>query len=247
MAERQLLSFQAFCPVIFLQPIFSSLFYNPLMSCHVHTGSLSQRANMQYTMSQAELQVGSCVQVFMHTHVLVCVVIAGASLANCIKIIIHPKVVTISNWNSIQNGGKFWHFSGPSELYSRTNFVICTLYFNVTVPTWSHKNSYPCALFSKTFYMSYCTFRRSFEEKFPLSGAKTQVQYVNSGTFLLRSYRHVLLCFYNVALGTYCDGSEFKYRSTVAKNVCYIVLEICPTSNATLNLYPIVLTNAKLI
>ncbi len=106
MAERQLLSFQAFCPVIFLQPIFSSLFYNPLMSCHVHTGSLSQRANMQYTMSQAELQVGSCVQVCMHTHVLVCVVIAGASLANCIKIIIHPKVVTISNWNSIQNGGK---------------------------------------------------------------------------------------------------------------------------------------------
>ncbi len=39
-----------------------------------------------------------------------------------------------------------------------------------------------------------CTFRRSFKEKCPLSGAKTQVKYVNPDTFLLRRY----------TVGTYC-------------------------------------------
>ncbi len=77
---------------------------------------------------------------------------------------------------------------------------------------------------------------RSFKEKCPLSGAKTRVQYVNPGTFLLHWYRYVLLCFYYVASGTYCGGSEFKYLGTIAKNECSIVLEICPTSNPTLNL-----------
>ncbi len=86
------------------------------------------------------------------------------------------------------------------------------------------------------FYKSYSTFRRSFKEKCPLNGAKTRVQHVNPGTFLLHWYRYVLLCFYYVASGTYCGGSEFKYLRTVAKNVCSIVLEICPTLNPTLNL-----------
>ncbi len=38
-----------------------------------------------------------------------------------------------------------------------------------------------------------------FQEKCPLSGAKTQVKYVNPGTFLLCRYRYILLCFYYVA------------------------------------------------
>ncbi len=47
---------------------------------------------------------------------------------------------------------------------------------------------------------------------------------------------YVFLCFYYVASGTYCGGSEFKYPGTVTKNECSIVLEICPTPNPTLNL-----------
>ncbi len=42
------------------------------------------------------------------------------------------------------------------------------------------------------FYVPYCTFRRSFKEKCLLSGAKTQVQYVNPARF------------YYVDIGTYC-------------------------------------------
>ncbi len=42
-------------------------------------------------------------------------------------------------------------------------------------------------------------------------------------------YRHILLYFYYVASGTCCGGSELNYTGTVAKNVCSIVLEICPT------------------
>ncbi len=65
--------------------------------------------------------------------------------------------------------------------------------------------TYLCALFVQhRFYVPYCSFHHSFKEKCPLSGAKTQVQYVNPGTFLLRWYRYVLLCFYYVASGTYC-------------------------------------------
>ncbi len=63
-----------------------------------------------------------------------------------------------------------------------------------------------------------CTFHRSFREKCPLCGAKTQVKYMNPGTFLLRIYRYILLCLYYVATETYCGGSEFKYPGTVAKN-----------------------------
>ncbi len=86
------------------------------------------------------------------------------------------------------------------------------------------------------FYVPYCPFRRSFKEKCPLSGDKTQVKYVNPGTFLLHRYRNILLCFYYDDTETYCGGSEFKYPGSVPKNVCSIVLEICPTQNPTLNL-----------
>ncbi len=85
------------------------------------------------------------------------------------------------------------------------------------------------------FYVPYSTFHRSFKEKCPLSGAKTQVQYVNPGTFLLCSYRHVY--FYYIASGMYVGGSEFKYPETrYPKNECPIVLELCPTPNPSLNL-----------
>ncbi len=80
-----------------------------------------------------------------------------------------------------------------------------------------YKNLYLCALFSESFYVLYCTFRRSLKEKCPLSGTKTQVQYVNPGTFLLCRYGHVLL-FYYIASGTFCGDSEGKYSGTVAKS-----------------------------
>ncbi len=52
-----------------------------------------------------------------------------------------------------------------------------------------------CTFCTTPFYILYCTFRRSFKEKCPLSVAKTQVKYVNPGTFLLCRYRYILLCF----------------------------------------------------
>ncbi len=61
-------------------------------------------------------------------------------------------------------------------------------------------------------------FRRSFKEKCPLSGTKTQVKYVNPGTILLHRYRYILLCFYYVATEMYCGGSEFKYPGSVPKS-----------------------------
>lgn len=72
-------------------------------------------------------------------------------------------------------------------------------------------------------------------------GAKTQVQYVNFGTFLLCWYRYILLCFFLLCFRhlDYCCGSEFKYPGTVAKSLCSIALEICSAPNPTLNL-PIV-------
>ncbi len=90
--------------------------------------------------------------------------------------------------------------------------------------TWEH--------FLRETVFTYCTFHLSFKDKFPLSGAKTRVQYLKPACF----YRYILLCFYYIASGTYCGGSEFKYSGTVAKNVCSIVLEICHTPNPTLNL-----------
>ncbi len=44
------------------------------------------------------------------------------------------------------------------------------------------------------------------------------------------------MCFYYVASGMYCGGSEFKYPETIDKNECSIMLEICPTPNPNLNL-----------
>ncbi len=37
-------------------------------------------------------------------------------------------------------------------------------------------------------------------------------------TFFLWSYRHILLCSYEIASGMYCGGLEFKYSGTVAIN-----------------------------
>ncbi len=77
------------------------------------------------------------------------------------------------------------------------------------------KNTYICVT---PFCVPYRTFRRSFKEKCSLSDAKTQVKYVNTGTFLLRRNRYILLCFYYVAIETYCDGSVFKYPGSVSKS-----------------------------
>ncbi len=95
-----------------------------------------------------------------------------------------------------------WHWNNDIwGVIFEASAVIYSLEGSPYFLTRSHKNSYLCALFSKTFlarcfYVPYCTFRRSFKEKRPLSGAKTQVQYVNPGTFLLCSPGHVLLYFY---------------------------------------------------
>ncbi len=59
---------------------------------------------------------------------------------------------------------------------------------------------------------------------------------MNPGTFLLRWYWYILLCFYYVATGTCSSGSEFKYPGPFPTNECSIVLEICPSTNPTLNL-----------
>ncbi len=77
----------------------------------------------------------------------------------------------------------------------------------------------PLSTFCATpFYVPYCSFRRSFKERCPLIGAKTQVKYVNPGTFLSHRYRYIFLCFYYVATGTYCGSSEFKYLGSVPKS-----------------------------
>ncbi len=67
--------------------------------------------------------------------------------------------------------------------------------------TWSHGINVPgCPFWWDRFYVSNCMFHRTFKEKWPLSGAKTRVQYINPGTF-------VFLCFYYIASGTYCGSS----------------------------------------
>ncbi len=89
-----------------------------------------------------------------------------------------------------------------------------------------------CTFCTTPFYVPYCTFRQSFKEKCPLSVVKTQVKYVNPGTFLLCRYRYILLYFvqnWNIR------GLSLKVNALS-----------CPTPNPNLNL-PIVLTNAKLI
>ncbi len=90
-----------------------------------------------------------------------------------------------------------------------------------------------CTFCATPFYVPYSTFHRSFKEKCPLSGTKTQVKYVNPGTFLLRWYRYILLCFYYVATDTYCTGSEFKYLGSVPKSSCSIMPYTKPNPKPT--------------
>ncbi len=78
------------------------------------------------------------------------------------------------------------------------------------LPSWSHKNTYLCAT---QFYVPYCTFCHSFKEKCPLRGAKTQVKYVNPGTF------------YYVATGMYCGVSNIRGLSLKVNALS------CPTLN----------------
>ncbi len=92
--------------------------------------------------------------------------------------------------------------------------IAARTYLSKIFATWSHKNTYLCAT---PFYAPYCTFRQ-FQREMSSSGAKTQVKYVNPVTVLLRRYRYILLCFYYVATGTYCGGSEFKYPGSVPKS-----------------------------
>ncbi len=82
------------------------------------------------------------------------------------------------------------------------------------------------------FYVPYCTFRRSFKDKCPLSGVKTQVKYVNPGMFLLRRYRYILLCFYHAATETYYGSQNSNIRGLSLK----VNALLCPTSNPNLNL-----------
>ncbi len=96
------------------------------------------------------------------------------------------------------------------------------------ITTWSHKNTYLCAT---PFYVPYWTLRHSFKEKCPLSGAITQVKYVNPDTF------------YYVDIGTY--GCVFitllQVHIAVVQNSTIRGLSIkvnalsCPTPNPSLN------------
>ncbi len=98
--------------------------------------------------------------------------------------------------------------------------------------TWSHKNTYLCALSVRHRFM-YLTARfTSFKEKCPLSGAKTRVKYVNPGMFF-------------VDIGMYCCVYTTLLQERIAAvqnsnirglSLKVIVLEICPTPNPTLNL-----------
>ncbi len=120
--------------------------------------------------------------------------------------IIFPVIICVKRLLVI-----YCHYSVHSSW--KLQWLVCVLY-----ATWSHKNTYLCALFCATpFYLTYCTFRR-LKEKCPLSGAKTQVKYVNPDTFLLCRYRYILLCFYYIATGTYNGASEFKYLGSVPKS-----------------------------
>ncbi len=60
-------------------------------------------------------------------------------------------------------------------------------------------------------------FCRSFKEKCLPSGAKTQVKYMNAGTFLLRRYRYILLSFYDVATETYAAVQNSNIRGLSLK------------------------------
>ncbi len=123
-----------------------------------------------------------------------------------------------------------------SILFMSTSLYHSSIIFlHIFLSTWSHKNTYLSALSVWQFYVPHSTFRRSFKEKCPLSGAKTQVKYANPDKFWLHKYMYILLCFYFVATETYCGSLEFKYTGSVA----YLKVNAlsCPTPNPTLNLH----------
>ncbi len=89
-----------------------------------------------------------------------------------------------------------------------------------------------CTFCATPFYVPYCTFCLSFKEKCSLSGAKTQVKYLNPGMFLLRRYSYILLCFITLLQ---------KHIAVVQNsNIQGLFLKVnaisCPTPNPTLNL-----------
>ncbi len=120
-----------------------------------------------------------------------------------------------------------------------------------------------------TVYVPYCTFHRSFKEKCPLSGAKTQIKYLNPGTFLLCRYRYILLCFYYVDIGTYYCVFITLLQVHIAVFITLLQVHIAAVQNSNIRglslkvnalscwkyalhqtqplTYPIVLANAKLI
>ncbi len=111
-------------------------------------------------------------------------------------------------------------------------------------PTWSHKNSYLCALFSETV-VTYLT--ASFA-----AVSKRNVHWValkhtfNTWTCLYYVQYFVLYLYY-VHIGTYCfvfikllreriaAVQNTNIRGPLLKNLCSIVLEICHTPNLNLH------------
>ncbi len=80
-----------------------------------------------------------------------------------------------------------------------------------------------------------------FQRECPLSGAKTQVKYVNPGTFLLRRYRYISVCFIMLL--------QKRIASVVQNsNIRVVSLKVNalsgPTPNPTLNL-PDSVNNSK--
>ncbi len=89
-------------------------------------------------------------------------------------------------WTNVQHENSCFHRKNP-----RTNLELRLLQYQPGLI----KNIYLCTFCATPVYVPYCTFRRSFKEKCPLSGDKTQVKYMNLGAFLLCRSRYILLCF----------------------------------------------------
>ncbi len=66
------------------------------------------------------------------------------------------------------------------DLKSGINYI---LKYSQTGNPVSQKYVPLCTLFATSSYVPYSRFCRSFKDKCPPSGAKTQVKYVNPGTF----------------------------------------------------------------
>ncbi len=108
----------------------------------------------------------------------------------------------------------FWvssilQISGPSKLFLEKHLDI--LKSSGYYATWSHKNTYICAISVRHPFM-YLTARFTAVSKRNVHWvALKQVKYMNPGTFLLRRYRYILLCFYYVATEMYWGGSTSFY------------------------------------